>query len=147
MKSSASELGLSCDGLMIILLTDWFYFFYFPDVISAGQHHCRWGNVTSYKYCYCSYQWGNFFSFFFFFAFSSKFFRWFFILCIRFDLNRLLSNNNSCIFRACGQVFCSECSKQRIPLPQFGYMNPERVCENCFQHNSIRQVDEEVSYC
>jgi len=44
-------------------------------------------------------------------------------------------------------VFCSECSKQRIPLPQFGYMNPERVCENCFQHNSIRQVDEEVSYC
>ncbi|XP_020624382.1 uncharacterized protein LOC110061862 [Orbicella faveolata] len=45
--------------------------------------------------------------------------------------------------RACGQVFCSECSKQRIPLPQFGYMNPERVCENCFQHNSIRQVDEE----
>lgn len=44
--------------------------------------------------------------------------------------------------RACGQVFCSECSKQKIRLPQFGYMNPERVCENCFQQN-IRQVDEE----
>lgn len=45
--------------------------------------------------------------------------------------------------RACGQVFCSECTKQRIRLPQFGYMNPERVCENCFHQNNIRQVDEE----
>ena len=25
-------------------------------------------------------------------------------------------------------------------------MNPERVCENCFHQNSIRQVDEEVSW-
>lgn len=46
--------------------------------------------------------------------------------------------------RACGQVFCSDCTKQRIRLPQFGYTNPERVCENCFQQNKMRQVDEEV---
>lgn len=45
--------------------------------------------------------------------------------------------------RACGQVFCSDCTKQRICLPQFGYTNPERVCENCFHHNRMRQVDEE----
>lgn len=45
--------------------------------------------------------------------------------------------------RACGQVFCSDCTKQRIRLPQFGYTNPERVCENCFQQNKMRQVDEE----
>lgn len=45
--------------------------------------------------------------------------------------------------RACGQVFCSDCTKQKIRLPQFGYMNPERVCENCYHHNKIRQVDEE----
>lgn len=45
--------------------------------------------------------------------------------------------------RACGQVFCRDCTKQKIPLPQFGYMNPERVCENCYQRNTIRQADEE----
>lgn len=45
--------------------------------------------------------------------------------------------------RACGQVFCSDCTKQRIRLPQFGYTNPERVCENCFQQNKMRQVEEE----
>ena len=48
------------------------------------------------------------------------------------------------ICRACGQIFCSDCTKQKIRLPQFGYMNPERVCENCYQHNKMRQVDEEV---
>ena len=52
-----------------------------------------------------------------------------------------------CICRACGQVFCRDCTKQKIPLPQFGYMNPERVCENCYQRNTIRQADEEVGLC
>lgn len=51
------------------------------------------------------------------------------------------------IRRACGQVFCRDCTKQKIPLPQFGYMNPERVCENCYQRNTIRQADEEVGLC
>lgn len=49
--------------------------------------------------------------------------------------------------RACGQVFCRDCTKQKISLPQFGYMNPERVCENCYQRNTIRQADEEVGLC
>ena len=68
--------------------------------------------------------------------------------CTPFELNTISCRIiNLCVFRACGQVFCRDCSKQRVPLPQFGYMNPERVCENCFQHNDITQVDEQVSYC
>ncbi|XP_065179823.1 LOW QUALITY PROTEIN: myotubularin-related protein 2-like [Sycon ciliatum] len=34
--------------------------------------------------------------------------------------------------RGCGQVFCGECTRQRIRLPKFGYYKPERVCDNCF---------------
>ena len=49
------------------------------------------------------------------------------------------------IYRACGQVFCRDCTKQKTRLPQFGYLTPERVCDHCFeQHNRIRQ-EEEVS--
>lgn len=46
--------------------------------------------------------------------------------------------------RACGQVFCRDCTKQKTRLPQFGYLTPERVCDHCFeQHNRIRQEEEE----
>ena len=58
-----------------------------------------------------------------------------------------LIRDTFCICRACGQVFCRDCTKQKIPLPQFGYMNPERVCENCYQRNTVRQADEEVGFC
>ncbi|XP_031571649.1 uncharacterized protein LOC116305818 [Actinia tenebrosa] len=46
--------------------------------------------------------------------------------------------------RACGQVFCGDCSKQKITLPQFGYTNPERVCESCYQQNKMTSKEEEV---
>eukprot|EP00048_Salpingoeca_helianthica_P024370 m.31868 g.31868 ORF g.31868 m.31868 type:complete len:845 (-) comp9348_c1_seq1:30-2564(-) len=34
--------------------------------------------------------------------------------------------------RACGQIFCHSCSRRTIPLPSFGYPQPERVCDRCF---------------
>ena len=34
--------------------------------------------------------------------------------------------------RACGRVFCNDCSKNRIALPTFGYEGQERVCDGCF---------------
>lgn len=33
--------------------------------------------------------------------------------------------------RACGNVFCNDCSKNRMPLPDFGYAGEERVCDEC----------------
>jgi len=33
--------------------------------------------------------------------------------------------------RACGKVFCSKCSSQFMPLPQFGLDRPVRVCNRC----------------
>jgi len=33
--------------------------------------------------------------------------------------------------RACGKVFCSKCSNQFLPLPQFGLDRPVRVCNRC----------------
>lgn len=33
--------------------------------------------------------------------------------------------------RQCGHVFCNKCCKERIPLPQLGIDDPERVCESC----------------
>ncbi|XP_048764095.2 uncharacterized protein LOC125672056 [Ostrea edulis] len=33
--------------------------------------------------------------------------------------------------RQCGNVFCSKCCNEKIPLPQLGIEDPERVCESC----------------
>ncbi|XP_061196119.1 uncharacterized protein LOC133204408 [Saccostrea echinata] len=33
--------------------------------------------------------------------------------------------------RQCGNVFCSKCCNEKIPLPQLGLEDPERVCESC----------------
>ncbi|XP_077998983.1 uncharacterized protein LOC144451938 [Glandiceps talaboti] len=33
--------------------------------------------------------------------------------------------------RVCGRVICNKCCKEKVPLPQFGYGEPERVCEDC----------------
>ncbi|KAF0988316.1 hypothetical protein HZS_2326, partial [Henneguya salminicola] len=33
--------------------------------------------------------------------------------------------------RECGQVFCSKCSSNNIPLPHFFTSKPVRVCDNC----------------
>jgi hypothetical protein len=34
--------------------------------------------------------------------------------------------------RACGHVFCSECSTHKVPLLVFGYAQEQRVCDPCF---------------
>lgn len=35
--------------------------------------------------------------------------------------------------RSCGHVFCDECTKYSIPVPQQQLLNPVRVCKKCFQ--------------
>ena len=32
--------------------------------------------------------------------------------------------------RNCGQIFCSDCSAKKAPMPNF--KNPQRVCDNCY---------------
>eukprot|EP00744_Colponema_vietnamica_P005638 GILI01008238.1.p1 GENE.GILI01008238.1~~GILI01008238.1.p1 ORF type:complete len:230 (-),score=58.89 GILI01008238.1:186-875(-) len=34
--------------------------------------------------------------------------------------------------RSCGGVFCDPCSSESLPLPQFGFMDPVRVCSTCY---------------
>lgn len=34
--------------------------------------------------------------------------------------------------RSCGKVYCSECSASRIRLPELGYTEKVRVCDDCF---------------
>ncbi|XP_029645514.1 lateral signaling target protein 2 homolog [Octopus sinensis] len=34
--------------------------------------------------------------------------------------------------RNCGKVFCSRCSANSVPLPQYGHVKPVRVCNHCF---------------
>eukprot|EP00003_Mantamonas_plastica_P003895 TRINITY_DN13060_c0_g1_i1.p1 TRINITY_DN13060_c0_g1~~TRINITY_DN13060_c0_g1_i1.p1 ORF type:complete len:104 (+),score=37.23 TRINITY_DN13060_c0_g1_i1:48-314(+) len=33
--------------------------------------------------------------------------------------------------RACGFVFCDNCTKSRLELLHLGYNNPQRVCDEC----------------
>ncbi|XP_072051017.1 uncharacterized protein [Amphiura filiformis] len=33
--------------------------------------------------------------------------------------------------RQCGLVLCSKCCKEKVPLPQLGFDEPERVCDAC----------------
>ena len=33
--------------------------------------------------------------------------------------------------RACGRIFCHECSKNKVALDHLGYFSPERVCDEC----------------
>lgn len=34
--------------------------------------------------------------------------------------------------RACGHVFCRDCSQDKCPLPSFGYKGDQRVCDSCY---------------
>jgi len=34
--------------------------------------------------------------------------------------------------RNCGHVFCHDCSSHHIPIPNFGYKYPVRVCTACY---------------
>lgn len=36
--------------------------------------------------------------------------------------------------RACGQVFCGQCSSKTCTLPKFGFEKEVRVCEACYEH-------------
>jgi hypothetical protein len=59
--------------------------------------------------------------------------------------------------RNCGEIFCNNCTNQRITLPAMGYSSPVRVCYNCakqileHQHpiekerNSLSYSDSELS--
>ena len=33
--------------------------------------------------------------------------------------------------RACGKVFCHKCARDRITLPEFGFVGVKRVCVGC----------------
>ncbi|CAG8551545.1 13823_t:CDS:10 [Funneliformis mosseae] len=35
--------------------------------------------------------------------------------------------------RQCGNIFCQDCTSRKISLPQFGYVTPERICNECFE--------------
>lgn len=39
------------------------------------------------------------------------------------------------LFRKCGQIYCNNCSNHFIPLEQFGYIKPVRVCTPCYNSN------------
>ena len=41
--------------------------------------------------------------------------------------------------RACGHIFCDECSKNKIALSQLGYNRPERVCVECYSKLNAAQ--------
>ena len=41
----------------------------------------------------------------------------------------------------CGRVFCDECCEQTIPIPEFGFKAPVRVCGPC--HEFKTAVDDD----
>ncbi|XP_023211653.1 zinc finger FYVE domain-containing protein 21-like [Centruroides sculpturatus] len=45
---------------------------------------------------------------------------------IRFDL---LTRRHHC--RRCGQIYCSHCCEQKVPLPRMCFVDPVRVCDEC----------------
>lgn len=64
--------------------------------------------------------------------------------------DELVSNCNSCgqsfnlirrrhHCRNCGHIFCNQCSNHYVPLTQFGYNRPVRVCDLCFRSYPIHE--------
>ena len=53
---------------------------------------------------------------------------------------------SSSLYRACGRIFCNDCSKNRMALAHLGYYVPERVCDECFRKLNATQssIDDEV---
>lgn len=41
--------------------------------------------------------------------------------------------------RSCGFSFCAKCANRRIPLPQYGYVFPVRVCGKCFEDVKLEE--------
>lgn len=44
--------------------------------------------------------------------------------------NRIVPSKHHC--RSCGEGFCESCSSKRCPVPQKGWTDPVRVCDNCY---------------
>jgi len=42
----------------------------------------------------------------------------------------LIARKHHC--RNCGNTFCANCSQKKIPIPEFGLVTPERVCDKCY---------------
>lgn len=64
--------------------------------------------------------------------------------------DELVSNCNSCgqsfnlirrrhHCRNCGHIYCNQCSGHFVPLTQFGYNRPVRVCDLCFRSYPIHE--------
>eukprot|EP01027_Heterolobosea_sp_BB2_P016989 GEZU01024110.1.p1 GENE.GEZU01024110.1~~GEZU01024110.1.p1 ORF type:complete len:180 (+),score=35.95 GEZU01024110.1:36-575(+) len=41
--------------------------------------------------------------------------------------------------RNCGGLFCGTCTSKRLPLLRFGFNEPVRVCNNCYQILQVHQ--------
>lgn len=39
--------------------------------------------------------------------------------------------------RQCGKVLCSKCCNEKVPLPQLGFDEPERICDYCLEVTSL----------
>ncbi|KAK3749912.1 hypothetical protein QZH41_017358, partial [Actinostola sp. cb2023] len=39
--------------------------------------------------------------------------------------------------RQCGKVLCNKCCSEKVPLPQMGFEDPERVCDYCLPVTSL----------
>ncbi|XP_067018389.1 uncharacterized protein [Acropora muricata] len=39
--------------------------------------------------------------------------------------------------RQCGQVLCSKCCNEKVPLPQLGFDEPERICDSCLEVTAL----------
>jgi len=43
----------------------------------------------------------------------------------------LLTRKHHC--RNCGKTFCGECSNKNVPIPAYGFVEPARVCNICYE--------------
>ncbi len=46
--------------------------------------------------------------------------------------------------RACGRIFCNDCSDKTVPLPEIGFYEPVRVCYSCFDGEEKRKKFDEL---
>ena len=63
-------------------------------------------------------------------------------LCVCSFTGEILTHSNIVVtfYRACGQIFCNDCTKGRMTLPNFGYDEDVRVCDRCYQkHNELTE--------
>src|SRR5690606_8378579 len=46
--------------------------------------------------------------------------------------------------RSCGKIYCNDCSHNYLPIPEFGYFKPVRVCSFCFELLNAEQKQEKL---